>query len=459
MSKFEPHEYQLHCIERLVNEPAVGLFLRPGLGKTAITLTAAHELKYLRWAVQKVLVVAPKTVAEGTWSTEAQKWDHLKQLRISKVLGTEKQRLAALAQNADVYVTNRENVVWLVDHYRQRWPFDMVVLDESTSFKSPSSKRFKALRSVRKFVARMVLLTGTPSSNSIADLYSQIYLLDEGKRLGRTLTAFRQAYFASNAHGGHFVTYEPLPGAEQAVLDKISDLCISMSAEDYLQLPDLIETEVPVVLGDKVQKGYKQFERELVLPVDGEDIMAQSAAVLTNKLLQYAAGAVYDEDGTAHDIHDKKVEALLELLERLHEPCLVFYGFQSDKDKILAAVQNAGYKARCYKDHADAEAWNAGEVDVLLAHPASCAYGLNLQAGGRNVIWYTPNWSFELNDQGVCRLWRQGSKADKVFVWYLVAQNTVDEDVVAAVKRKTATHETVMSVLKARIDKAKKEVS
>lgn len=454
--KYEPHQYQVYCIDRIVNDPAVGLFLRPGLGKTSVTLTAVNVLKYYRWCVSKALVIAPKKVAEVVWDKEAAKWDHLQHLRIVKVLGSAAKRVQALNTPADVYVINRENISWLVDYYKQRWPFDMVVLDESTSFKNGRSKRFRALKLVRRFMRRVVLLTGTPSSRGLEDLWAQIYLLDEGARLGRTITQYRQMYFDCNTHGGHFTSYKAKEGAEEAVLRAISDICVTMSAEDYLELPSCIEHEIPVALDVKVKKAYDKFERDLLLEVNGDVITASAAGVLTGKLLQFCSGAIYDNDGKVVHLHDCKLEAYTELLESIAgEPCITFYGYKHDKDRILAALSKTKLRVREYKGPADEEAWNAGEVDVLLVHPASCAYGLNLQAGGRHIVWFTPNWSFELNDQGKCRLWRQGSPYDKMFVHYLVVQGCVDEDVMAAIHDRQSTHQAVMSVLKARIQKAK----
>lgn len=454
--KYEPHNYQAYAIERIVNDDAVGLFLRPGLGKTSITLSAINILKYYRWSVSKVLVVAPKKVAEGTWSKEASKWDHTKHLRVATVLGSKAQREKALHSPADIYIINRENIPWLVDYYKQEWPFDMVVLDESTSFKNPQSKRFKALKLVRRFMKKVVLLTGTPSSKGIEDIWAQIYLLDEGKRLGKTITAYRQTYFNCNTHGGYFTEYIPKDGAEDAVLEAISDICISMTAEDYLELPSLVEHEVPVVLDAKVKKAYDKFERDLLLQIESEVVTAQTAGVLTGKLLQYCSGAIYNEDKKVIPLHDCKIEAYMELIESLgDEHCITFYGFQHDRDRILEALSKTKLRVRVYEGIQDEDDWNSGKIDVLLVHPASCAYGLNLQAGGRHIIWFTPNWSFELNDQGKCRLWRQGSTYDKVFVHYLVAQGCVDEDVIKAVQGREDTHQNVMNVLKARIQKVK----
>lgn len=291
------------------------------------------------------------------------------------------------------------------------------------------------------------------------DLWAQIYLLDEGARLGKNITQFRERYFIANTHGGHFTDYKPKDDAEPAVLKAISDICISMKAEDYLELPQCIEHEIPVILDDKVRKEYAQFERDLLLQIDENTITAQSAGVLTGKLLQFCSGAIYDNDHKVVKLHDCKIDAYMEYIERLNgEPCITFYGFQHDKERILQALAKTKLNVRVYNGPDDEDLWNAGRIDVLLVHPSSCAYGLNLQAGGRHIVWFTPNWSFELNDQGKCRLWRQGSPYDKVYVAYLVVQGCVDEDVMAAIKDRTDTHETVMRVLKARIQKLKGEI-
>ncbi len=455
--EYKPHNYQTYCIQRLVDDPNVGLFLRPGLGKTSITLSAINTLKYFCWQVQKVLVVAPKKVAEATWQMEGQRWDHLQHLRFSTVLGPLNKRVRALNTPADVYIINRENVEWLVDYYKQDWPFDMVVLDESTSFKNGQSKRFKALKRVRRFIHRIVLLTGTPTSKGLIDLWAQIYLLDGGERLGPTLTAYRERYFNPDRRNRTQVfSYKAKDGAECAVLEAISDICVSMRAEDYLELPPCITRVVPVQLDAKAQQEYDKFERDLLLELDGEVITAGTAAVLTGKLLQFCNGAVYNADGEAVSVHDCKLEAYLELLESLNgEPTLTFYGYRHDRILETLAKKRKDLRVRVYGSPADAEAWNRGEVDVLLAHPASCAYGLNLQAGGRHVIWYGLNWSFELNDQANCRLWRQGSPYDKIFVHYLVVQGGVDQDVMAALQDRRDTHDAVMQALKARVQRVK----
>ena len=452
--EYKPHNYQAFCIQRVVQDPAVGLFLRPGLGKTSIVLTAVNILRYFYWQIARVLVIAPKKVAEATWSKEAAKWDHLKHLRCVTVLGGAAKRIRALNTPGDVYIINRENVPWLVDYYRQAWPFDMIVCDESTSFKNHRSQRFKALKLIRRFCKKVILLTGTPSSKGLIDLWAQIYLLDEGARLGGTIGQYRERYFTANTHGGHFTDYTPKSGADAAVLAAISDICVSMKAEDYLELPECVENEIPVVLDDRAKRCYDKFERDLLLEIEGETITAQGAAVLTGKLLQFCNGAVYDNEKQTIQVHDCKLDAYMELLEQLDgEPCITFYGFRHDLERLQDRLKKTKLRARVYEGPIDDYDWNAGRIDVLLAHPASCAYGLNLQAGGRHVVWFGLNWSFELNDQGNCRLWRQGSEFDRVFIHYLVAQGCMDEDVMTAIRDRANTHEAVMRALKARIRK------
>ena len=453
--KFSPHEYQCYCISRILDTPALGLFLDMGLGKTVITLTAANELIYNRFAVSRVLIIAPKKVAEATWSEEAAKWEHLKHLRFSLILGSEQKRIRAIYAPADVYVINRENVVWLVDYLRNGWCFDMVVIDESSSFKNHRAKRFKALTWIRPHVKRIVELTGTPAPNSLADLWAQLYLLDEGKRLGRNITAFRESFFHANTHGGHFTTYEETEGAAAEIQSRISDICISMKSEDYLQLPELVYDVVPVELDAKARKAYDEMEREMLLQIDEEVIDAGSAAALSNKLLQLCNGAVYAEDGKWLTLHDCKIEAFMELIERLNgQPALVFYNFKHDRERLLAALTKAKKRVRILQTPADADAWNRRELDVLLAHPASCAYGLNLQSGGNHVIWFGLNWSLELFLQANKRLHRQGQTAT-VFVHELAVRNSRDTDVIAVLQDKDATQDALIESLKVRIKQVK----
>lgn len=403
-------------------------------------------------------MVAPKKVAEATWQHEAGQWEHLQHLRIIPVLGSLQKRIRALNTPGDIWVINRENIPWLVDYYRNAWPFDMVVLDESSSFKNARSKRFRALKMVRPRIHRMVELTGTPAPNGLEDLWAQVYLLDGGERLGKTITCFRETYFTQDwAHPGQqYRTYTPQDGADGRIRAAISDICVSMKAEDYLDLPEYIEDVVPVVLDAKAQKAYKMMEREMLLEVDEQIITAGSAAVLNGKLLQLCSGAVYDEDGEAVEIHRCKIEAFLETVEQLHGAhALVFYWFQHERDRLLRALENTGRRVRVYSGADDEKAWNAGEVDLLLAHPASCGYGLNLQRGGHHAIWYGyPNWALEIYQQANKRLHRQGQQ-HPVIVHHLVVQDGMDEAVVSALHDKGDTQEALMQALKAKIMHAK----
>ena len=452
---FRPHAYQQHCIDQILRIKKLGLFLDMGLGKTVTTLTAVKELKYNRFAVRKVLVIAPKKVAEGTWTREKDKWDHTRMLRVSPVLGTLSKRIRALNTPADLYIINRENVVWLTDYYRNDWPFDMVVIDESSSFKSHKAKRFKALAALGSHIDRMVELTGTPSPNGLDDLWAQVYLLDSGERLGKRYTQFRERYFQPDKRGadGMVYSYQAKPGSEQSILDRISDICISMKAEDYLQLPDITYHEIPVELDAKSEKAYRELERSMVLqlPAEEEEISVTSAAALSNKLLQLANGALYDDDGQAHEVHRCKIEAFLELVESLRgKPALVFYNYRHDRERILKALSGSGLRVRELKGPQDEDDWNSGKIDILLAHPASSAYGLNLQQGGNHVIWFGLTWNYELYTQANKRLHRQGQQ-EKVIIHHLVCTGTRDEDVMQALQKKDDVQNWVMESLKARI--------
>lgn len=456
--KFVPHSYQRYAIERILQDNSLGLFLDMGLGKTVITLTAINDLKFNRWAVSRCLVVAPKKVAEATWSHEAEKWDHLRHLKIVPVLGSLKKRVQALHTPGDIWVINRENIPWLVEYFRNNWPFDMVVLDESSSFKNPQSKRFKAMKLVMSRIARLVLLTGTPAPNGLEDLWAQIYLLDAGERLGRTISSYREAFFTQDyaRPGQMYRTYTPQQDAESRIKAAISDICVSMKSEDYLELPDYIESTVPVVLDAKAKRAYDKLEKEMLLEVDTQLVTAQSAAVLNGKLLQLCSGAVYDSTGEVVDIHDCKLEAFLETIEQLNgEHALVFYWFKHEADRLTKALAKTDKVVRVYQGPEDEKAWNAGEVDILLAHPVSCGYGLNLQAGGHHAIWFGyPNWALEIYQQANKRLHRQGQK-HPVICHHLVVQGGMDEDVIAALHDKGDTQESLMQALKARIERAK----
>lgn len=458
--EYKPHDYQRHCINRIVDTPRLGLFLDMGLGKTSIVLSAVKELKYNRFSVSKVLVIAPKKVAEGTWSKEKDKWDHTRCLRISRVLGSEKKRIRALYEPADVYIINRENVVWLVDFYKNDWPFDMVVIDESSSFKSHKAKRFKALSAMAPRIKRIVELTGTPSPNGLADLWAQLYLLDEGARLGTRYAGFRERYFdAGPRHNGIVYKYSVKQGSEEAILSAISDICVSMKASDYLELPDCIMHEIPVELDPKAAKAYRELEREMVLELPDDEVTVTSAAALSNKLLQLGNGAIYGEDHSVHEVHGCKIEAFMELIESLSasgKNALVFYNYQHDRERLQKALAKTGLVVRELKTTQDEDDWNAGKIDILLTHPASSAYGLNLQQGGNHVVWFGLNWNYELYTQANKRLHRQG-QTEKVIIHHLVCEGTRDEDVKAALARKYDVQQFVMESLKARIKRIKEE--
>lgn len=455
--KFIPHPYQKYCIEMVIKNPNVGLYLEPGLGKTVITLTALRELRCNRWEVSKPLIIAPKKVAEATWTTEAKKWEHLSGMRIMPVLGTVQQRLRALATPADAYVINRENTQWLVEHFKNDWAFDMVVLDESSSFKNSKSKRFKALKLVRSRIKRIVELTGTPASNGLEDLWAQIYLLDGGERLGRTISSYRDIYFVPGKRNQTTIfNYKPKEGSFEAIKQAISDICISMKAEDYLTLPDVIHDDIPVALSPSARKAYNQLETELLLEVDAETITAGSAGVLTGKLLQLCNGAIYSEERNVVEIHDCKVDAFMELIEQLNgQHALVFYNFKHDCARLQKALAKTKLRVRVYSKPQDEVDWNAGEIDVLLAHPASCGYGLNLQKGGHHAVWFGLTWSLEQYEQANKRLHRQGQE-HPVVVHHLVVQEGMDESVIDALKSKGDVQNALMNALKARISRVNK---
>ena len=451
--RFEPFPYQQEAIRRIIEQPAAGLFLDMGMGKTVITLTAINELMFDRFEVARVLVIAPKRVAETTWPDEVKAWDHLRHLRVSLVLGNERQRIEALRRQADIYVINRENVVWLVERLGRRWPFDMVVIDELSSFKSPSAKRFRALRKVRPLIKRIVGLTGTPAPNGLIDLWPQIYLLDQGERLGRTVTGYRERYFLPEKLDSSrriVYTWKPKPGAEEAIYKKLADLCVSMKAEDWLALPERIDRVVTVKLPGEAYEQYRQMERDLLLPYADGDVVATTGATLAGKLLQMANGAVYDEHGKVRVIHEAKLDALEDVVEAANgRPVLVFYSYQHDLARIKARFP----EARTLETERDVRDWNAGKVAIMLAHPAAAGHGLNLQAGGNIIAWFGLPWSLELYQQANARLYRQG-QTRSVIIHHLVAQGTIDEAVMEALRAKKLTQESLLKAVKWRIDGA-----
>ncbi len=407
--------------------------------------------------VAKVLVIAPLRVAKETWPAEAEKWDHLKDLDVSAIVGDQKTRIAALNHPSMVYVVNRETVKWLVEYYERngmKWDFDMVVIDELSSFKNYQSQRFKWLRKVRSFVRRFVGLTGTPTSNGLMDLWAEIGILDGGERLGRFIGRYREAYFKAgsmNPQTGVVFQYVPRPGAEEQIYGKISDITISMKAMDYLQMPDCIPTQHYVEMGKKERKLYDMLAKDLIIPLEDADIDAANAASLTGKLLQMANGAVYDENGEAREIHRRKLEALEDLVEAANgQSVLIAYWFKHDKQRITEYLSRLGYAPRVIRDSRDIKDWNAGNIPVALIHPASAGHGLNIQQGGHILIWFGLTWSLELYQQTNARLWRQG-QSEVVTIHHILCRDTVDEDVMAALEQKDVTQEKLIAAVKARL--------
>lgn len=450
--KFVPYPYQEAAIRWVLDRPASGLFLGMGMGKTVVTLTAINELLFDRLEAARVLVIAPLRVARDTWAREAAKWDHLRRLRVSVVLGDARERLAALERPAEVYVINRENVPWLCETLFD-WPFDMVVIDELSSFKSVQAKRFKALRKVRGHIRRIVGLTGTPAPNGLIDLWPQIYLLDRGERLGKTVGAYRARYFTPDRANGHIVySYRLLPGADEAIQARIADVCMSLRKEDYLSLPGQLYETVEITPPPALLKQYRQFERDRIMEaMDGDgEIVALNAAALTGKLLQFANGAIYDDNGNSHLIHNLKLDALEDLIEAANgEPVLVFYAFKHDRDRIMRRVS-----CRELVTSEDIDAWNRKEIPVAIAHPASVGHGLNLQEGGHIIIWFGLTWSLELYQQANERLNRPG-QTHVCRIYHLVLKGTHDERVLAALERKDTSQRALIDALRGTLEERK----
>lgn len=448
---FKPHNYQQRAIEWILTHPRCGLFLEMGLGKSVVTLTAIRTLMK-RGEVHTTLVVAPKKVAESTWSAECEKWDHLADVRVSRVMGAPDERAAALLTAADIYVIGRDNFVWLCGYYGGRLPFDALVIDELTSFKSHSSQRFKAMRQVTGKFAHVIGLTGTPSPNGLPDLWAQLYCLDEGQRLGRYITHYRDRFFNQIKRNNIIVKMIPKPGAEEEIRAAISDICLSMQATDYLELPGLHIIDEKVALPSSIMKRYSKFAKDQVADFQAtsadapRQVVAQSAASLLNKLSQWANGAIYDEEGNSVFVHNEKIDRLTEIVDAANgESVLVFYQFRHDVPRIIEALK--GYKVRTYEGDDTLRAWNAGRIDVLLAHPASTAYGLNMQQGGHYIVWFGTGWDLELYQQANARLYRQGQKKP-VFVYRLIASGTVDERAAATLDEKRTRQQGLMDGLK-----------
>lgn len=447
--KYCPHNYQTYATDFILSHPVSAVFLEMGLGKSVITLTAVEKLMHDSFEIHKVLIIAPLRVARDTWPAEIEKWDHLKNLTYSSVIGSPEERLKALSSPADLYIINRENVSWLIERSNSPFDFDMVVIDELSSFKNHQAKRFKSLMRVRPSVKRIVGLTGTPSSNSLMDLWAEFRLLDLGQRLGRYISRYRLKYFLPDRYNGSIVyTYKPLPGAEDAIYKKITDITISMKSADYLDMPECVMNEVPVRLSRKERGLYDAMKRNLVLPLKGKTIDASNAAALSNKLSQMANGAVYDEDKEIVRIHDRKLDALEDLIEGANgKPVLIAYWFQHDRVRIKARFPSI----RELKTHDDFTAWNSGAIPAAMIHPASAGHGLNLQAGGSTLIWFGLTWSLELYQQTNARLWRQGQKADTVVIHHIIAKGTIDENILKALKAKNKTQLALIDAVKANL--------
>jgi SNF2 family DNA or RNA helicase len=448
--KFKPHEYQKYAKQFIIDQPYCGCFYEPGLGKTAIALSAVDELLFDYFDVSRVLVIAPLRVARDTWPNESSKWDELKHLKLSKVLGSEKERIEALNKKADIYIINRENIPWLIEHYEKRkFPFDMIVIDELSSFKSPSAERFKALRKIRPVLKRVVGLTGTPAPNGLLDLWSQVYLLDRGERLGKTLGSYRERYFLPDKRNQQVIfTYKPKEGAEETIYEKLSDICVSMKSVDYIQMPERIDNFIEISLSEKEMKLYQKLEREMLIPFKYGVITAVNAATLAGKLLQLANGAVYDEEKKTILIHDRKIEALEDLVESANgKSILVFYGFRHDRDRIKSVFKD---RARELLTSEDMEDWNNGKIEIAITHPASTGHGLNLQAGGSTIVWFGLTWSLELYEQANARLWRQG-QTETVVIHHITAKGTIDEQVILALQQKSGGQQILMDAIKAKI--------
>ena len=445
--KYEPHSYQKYATDFIERNSIAALLLDMGLGKTSITLTAINNLLFDYFDAHRVLVIAPLRVAKNTWPEEIEKWSHLSDLKYSVVVGTEKERTSALKENADIYIINRENVPWLVEKSKLPFDFDMVVIDELSSFKNYSSKRFKSLMKVRPKVKRIIGLTGTPSSNGLMDLFAEFKILDMGVRLGRFIGQYRNAYFTPDKTNAHIVySYKPLPSAEKIIYEKISDITISMKATDHLKMPELIECETVVKMSEKEKKNYTTLKKELVLSIPDGEITVANAASLSNKLSQMANGAIYFEDNEFVTIHDRKLDALEDLIESANgKPLLVAYWFKHDLERIKER-----FDVREIKTSDDIKDWNDGKILVAVIHPASAGHGLNLQSGGSTLVWFGLTWSLELYQQTNARLYRQGQN-DTVVIHHIITKDTIDEDILKALKRKDKTQSSLIDAVKAKL--------
>lgn len=452
MATYKPHNYQKYAEEFLIDHDEAGLFMDMGLGKTVVTLTALSKLS---WDIDRVLVIAPKRPAIDTWPEELTKWDHLSGLTWALAVGTEKEREAALAKGAFITIINRENVVWLVNKYKRKpWPFDCLVIDELSSFKSSKSQRFRALRRIRPYVTRVIGLTGTPAGNGYMDLWAECYLLDQGKALGKYLTRYRDFYFIPGRRNGNIIyEWNLRQNAKEMILDRLKPLCVSMKTEDYLELPDRLDLIRKFELSEKSKKQYQQMERDLLLEVDGNTIDAVNSAVLITKLLQICSGAIYDENREATYLHEEKFEALDQLLEEADgENVLIFYGFRHERDRLLARYP----EAVDIKEPGAIQAWKDGKIKILLAHPASAGHGLNLQSGGSISIWFSLPMSLELYQQAIKRLHRQGQQ-NVVRNYILIARGTFEEEVYYRILMSKETRQNaILELLKAKMKEVNK---
>jgi len=453
---YHPHDYQKYSIEFVKTHPIAALLLSMGLGKTSTTLTALDDLLFDSFEIHKVLVIAPLRVTK-VWLDEVKKWNHLNYLRCSLVVGTEQERKRALWANADIYIINRENVQWLIDESGIQFDFDTLVVDELSSFKNFKTKRFKSLMKVRPMVKRVIGLTGTPTSNGLMDLWSEFKLLDQGKRLGRFITNYRDQYFRPDKRNGQVVfSYKPLPFAEDAIYDKISDITISMKANDYLNMPELISNHVEVEMSEKEMKVYQELKQELVITLRDEDVTASNAASLSNKLTQMANGAIYLDNHESAIIHDRKLDALEDLIEaQCDKPVLVAYWFKHDLDRIKNRLEELKVNFKEIKTEASIEDWNKGNIEVGLIHPASAGHGLNLQEGGSTLIWFGLTWSLELYEQTNARLYRQGQKDRCVVIEHIVTKGTIDEQIIKALEEKDKSQSRLIDAVKANLRKSK----
>jgi SNF2 family DNA or RNA helicase len=444
--RFSPHDYQKYAIDYIESHPVAAVLLDMGLGKTVISLTAIFDLLFDSFEVSRILVVAPLRVARDTWPAEIRKWEHLSGLTYAVAVGNARERKAALMQGADVTIINRENLGWLIDDSGIPFTYDMVVLDELSSFKNHKSKRFRALMKVRPKVKRIIGLTGTPSSNGLMDLWAEFKVLDQGQRLGRFITQYRTAYFMPDKRNGEIIySYKPLPYAEDAIYRKISDITISMKSTDHLKMPELISTQYEVQLSADERERYEELKNDLVLELHGDEITASNAATLTGKLSQLANGAIYSDDGKIIEFHDRKLDALEDIIEAANgKPLLVAYWFRHDLERIRRR-----FDVREIKSSQDIDDWNAGNIPVAVIHPASAGHGLNLQSGGSTLVWFGLTWSLELYQQTNARLWRQGQESRTVVIQHIIAANTIDGQILDALKRKDKTQAALIAAVKA----------